>query len=202
MKTEKNRNKVDNLPQANTLNDLCRYFSGIPSNDRKKPQKNGYVIPMMVFVLIVAAMTSFITAQPVPVSEEQTSVMEETEFQEESIPEAQMYYSTAELNVRSGPGTDYEIIDTISFGEEIEVVTIEEGWAEIKTLDKNAYVSADYLSQSQPETASEDEGPMVWVSYSGNKYHSNPSCSGMKGATQVTLRSAQMTGKTPCSKCY
>lgn len=201
MKAEKNRIKVDNLPQVNTLNDLCRYFPGIPSNDRKNHKKNGYIIPM-VFVLIVAAMTSFITAQPVPVSEEQTAVIEETEFQEEGIPEMQIYYSTAELNVRSGPSTDYEIIDTISFGDEVEVVAIEEGWAEIKTLEENAYVSADYLSQSQPETTSENEGPMVWVSYSGNKYHSNPSCSGMKGATQVTLRSAQMTGKTPCSKCY
>lgn len=42
----------------------------------------------------------------------------------------------------------------------------------------------------------------VWISYSGSKYHSNPSCSGMKGPSQVTLDAAIAMGKEPCSKCY
>ena len=200
IRTDKDHNS--DIPQVNSLNDLCRYFPGIPSYNQKKSDGNGCLIPFMVLILIFFAFFSFVAAQPVPVTQVQDPVIQETETQVESVSECQIYYSTAELNIRSGPGTDYAIIDTIPFGEKVEVIDFEEGWAKLKSYGEEAYASADYLSKSQPETTSEDEGPMVWVSYSGNKYHSNPSCSGMKGARQVTLRSAQMAGKTPCLKCY
>ena len=51
-------------------------------------------------------------------------------------------------------------------------------------------------------TASEDAQNMVWIPKSGKKYHINPSCSGMKNPTQVTIDEAENQGFTPCKRCY
>ena len=42
----------------------------------------------------------------------------------------------------------------------------------------------------------------VWIPNSGDKYHSNSSCSGMENPTQVSLDEAVNRGFTACSKCY
>ena len=36
----------------------------------------------------------------------------------------------------------------------------------------------------------------------GKKYHSNPNCSKMQGATAVTKEQAEAWGYTPCKRCY
>ncbi len=43
---------------------------------------------------------------------------------------------------------------------------------------------------------------MVWIPKSGSRYHSTPSCSGMKNPTQISLSEAQSKGYTPCQRCY
>lgn len=116
-------------------------------------------------------------------------------------------YTTTRLNVRNGPGTNYDIIDTIESGETVQVISDEANWARILSDSEIAYVSLKYLSDSKPisnieETSSQNEGPYVWIPYKGKKYHSNSSCSGMKGASQVTQEQALRRGYTPCSKCY
>ena len=45
-------------------------------------------------------------------------------------------------------------------------------------------------------------GDTVWVSGSGSKYHSKSECSGMEGATQISLSDAEKDGKTACKRCY
>lgn len=42
----------------------------------------------------------------------------------------------------------------------------------------------------------------VYVSGKGTKYHSNPNCSGMTGATAIELQEALQRGYAPCGKCY
>lgn len=53
----------------------------------------------------------------------------------------------------------------------------------------------------QTESAVPQE-EMVWIPSSGSKYHSNSSCSGMNGPTQVALSEAQSMGYEPCKRCY
>lgn len=53
--------------------------------------------------------------------------------------------------------------------------------------------------EPSPETRS---GGMVWIPQSGSKYHSTPSCSGMKNPRQVSLSEAQSKGYTACKRCY
>ena len=43
---------------------------------------------------------------------------------------------------------------------------------------------------------------MVWISKTGSKYHSSPSCSGMKNPTRVTKSEAGTMGYIPCKRCH
>ena len=50
-------------------------------------------------------------------------------------------------------------------------------------------------------TSGDENTEMVWVSKTGKKYHSNPSCSNMNSPRQITREEAEKEGYTPCSKC-
>lgn len=45
-------------------------------------------------------------------------------------------------------------------------------------------------------------GSGVWIPKSGTKYHSTPTCSGMKDPTQVAKEEAERRGYTPCKRCH
>lgn len=58
-------------------------------------------------------------------------------------------------------------------------------------------------AEADPEpTSGTKSGGMVWIPQSGKRYHSNPSCSGMKNPKQVSLSEAQSKGYTACKRCY
>ena len=50
------------------------------------------------------------------------------------------------LNVRSGAGTNYSKITTISYGTEVGVISESNGWSKINYNGKTGYVSSQYLS--------------------------------------------------------
>ena len=52
------------------------------------------------------------------------------------------------------------------------------------------------------ETTAVSVTATVWVSRTGKKYHSSPSCSNMKSPLKYSLEDAIAMGRTPCSKCY
>lgn len=58
-----------------------------------------------------------------------------------------IYYTTANLNVRYGPGTNYKFVNLLNKNTKIEVIEIKDGWA--KVSDKE-YVYAKYLSDDKP----------------------------------------------------
>lgn len=64
------------------------------------------------------------------------------------------YYTTAGVNVRSGPATSYERITTVEYGEAVQVAAREGGWSFVK-YGSNTYgwISSDYLSTSEPTGA-------------------------------------------------
>lgn len=81
---------------------------------------------------------------------------EESDSREDSPtePPAEKYYVTSEiLNVRSGPGTDYSVIGSLSKGMEIKVTSIdgEEGnrWAKFNFEGLTGYAFADYLAKKK-----------------------------------------------------
>ena len=66
---------------------------------------------------------------------------------EKELP-GQVFEVVTGVNVRRGPGLAFDRISGLSAGERIEVLTIENGWAEIRLQnDARGYVFAQYLSQ-------------------------------------------------------
>lgn len=49
------------------------------------------------------------------------------------------------LNIRKGPGTNHQIIKGIPKGEQVEVLSVQDGWSNIKYNDIVGYVSSEYL---------------------------------------------------------
>lgn len=64
-------------------------------------------------------------------------------------------YTTEELNVRTAPGFEGEIVDVLDAGEAVEVIMTadrERSWAIVKHEDGLKAVCADYLTEKQPES--------------------------------------------------
>ncbi|MDD2296581.1 MAG: SH3 domain-containing protein [Sphaerochaetaceae bacterium] len=58
-----------------------------------------------------------------------------------------LYSVTAKsgLNVRIGPGTNYKKIGALSYGTQVNVASISNGWASITYSGQTAYISASYI---------------------------------------------------------
>lgn len=51
------------------------------------------------------------------------------------------------LNVRSGPGTGYSVIGTLTYGQAVLVTSISNGWAKFDFFGMIGYAKADYLKE-------------------------------------------------------
>lgn len=69
----------------------------------------------------------------------------------EKVTESELYitvYATTAINVRSGPGTNYDIVKGLNAGDQIDVIAeTSNGW--YKTYNGN-YVSKEYVSEKKP----------------------------------------------------
>ena len=63
------------------------------------------------------------------------------------------YVTATTLNVRSGAGTNYSIIGSLSKGTKVEVISTTNGWSKIKYNGSTGYVSSQYLSSSARENS-------------------------------------------------
>jgi hypothetical protein len=56
-------------------------------------------------------------------------------------------YVTGNINVRSGPGTGYSVIDTIRRGERVDVQQCRGSWCYVEKRGPDGWVSANYLER-------------------------------------------------------
>ena len=160
------------------------------------------VVIFLAFCFLLAAFSEPDNTSYVASTESETEI--ETESELMLTPSKTMYATTA-LNIRSGPGTEYAVLSTLQAGESLSVINQTDGWSEIEYNSGSAYVATKYITDNYKPVETNNSAPsepMVWIPYSGSKYHRTSSCSGMKGPTQVTLSEAQQRGYTPCKKCY
>ena len=54
------------------------------------------------------------------------------------------------LNLRSGPGTKYRIIEGIGTGDQIEVLTRAEGWTQVRTETNKGWIPEGFLQPEAP----------------------------------------------------
>ena len=60
-------------------------------------------------------------------------------------------YASADLNIRSGPGTSYDIVGSLMKGQKIDRIgETDNGWAVFKHNDGDGYVLGRYLAESNP----------------------------------------------------
>ncbi len=61
-------------------------------------------------------------------------------------------FATAQLNVRSGPSREHEVLITVALAAELPVTgTVADGWVEVVHEGSRAWVNADYLADTKPE---------------------------------------------------
>lgn len=60
------------------------------------------------------------------------------------------YYTTAGVNLRSGPGTNYDKITVVELGEKIDVAAREGNWSFVRAGSRYGWINSDYLSTTQP----------------------------------------------------
>ena len=54
-------------------------------------------------------------------------------------------YATEPVNMRTGPGTPYDVIRELQTGEQVEYLKRSGKWAKVKSGDTEGYVFAKYL---------------------------------------------------------
>ena len=81
---------------------------------------------------------------------------EEYTYGEEEDPTGTVVTRGSRLNVRTGAGMDYEIIDQLCPGEEVSVIGTEGDWYKIIVPAKTGYVHGDYLEVLESATNETD----------------------------------------------
>ncbi len=54
--------------------------------------------------------------------------------------------SSSRLNVRKSPSASATVLGTFNSGQQIEVLSINKGWAKVKYNGKTGYVSKEYIT--------------------------------------------------------
>lgn len=97
-----------------------------------------------------------VTAEPAPVATPEAEpapapAPEPAPPAVEDLTPTSVAYATANLNVRSGPGTDHPVVDHLPRGGQVPVISTADGWSRVAIPDTSvAYVSASYLSATEP----------------------------------------------------
>ncbi|MGL5313194.1 MAG: SH3 domain-containing protein, partial [Peptostreptococcaceae bacterium] len=69
--------------------------------------------------------------------------------------------TASSLNVRSGYGTSYSKIGSLSKGAKVEIVESKSGWYKIKYNNGYGYVSAEYINTDSSSNSESDSGTTV-----------------------------------------
>lgn len=119
-------------------------------------------------------------------------------------------------NVRRGSSTSYGVVEKLYYGEKLYIIdkTALNGWYRVQTQSGNTgYVSAKLISTSQPTTRNSSGGSgssgnssqqsrTVYVSRTGECYHSYAGCSDMNNPIAMTEAEAIARGRRRCRKCW
>ncbi len=81
---------------------------------------------------------------------------EEYVYGEEEDPTGKLKDDVYRLNVRTGAGMNYEVIDQLCPGEEVSVIGTEGNWYKIVVPEKTGYVHKDYLDVIESATNETD----------------------------------------------
>lgn len=97
-------------------------------------------------------------------------------------------YTTANLNLRNGDGTEYSIITVIPKGTSVRIESdCNCSWVPIEYNGYKGYISTKYLSKYKPETSKQSYRNIKYYKNSKGKYVQSPTYydSAPRGATAL-----------------
>ena len=100
-------------------------------------------------------------AAPEPAAAPSSEASSEPEPTEQETPEFGEVigeaWTTAAVNVRSGPGTGFGVVTTLQAGDGVEVtnVVVDDRWQQVRVGDEIGFISNKYLTDEEPEPAAE-----------------------------------------------
>lgn len=72
-------------------------------------------------------------------------------------------YADATVNVRSGPGTSYSVVDVLEEGQEVEVDRCKGLWCFVQKPGRDGWVNANYLTQDYWDDEDEDDDTEFYI---------------------------------------
>lgn len=107
--------------------------------------------------------------------------------------------SSLQLNLRDRPTSSSNVLGTYSRGSQVEVFTVENGWAVVRIEVQIGYMLNEHLTDCAEETV------LICDSSSAYAYH-NRRCQGLNKCkhpvVRITKKKAIQMGRRPCRICY
>lgn len=133
---------------------------------------------------VTASMQELVSAQRADEIVVQITAAQETQMQEAAKQEVPQQDAAEQgiiiggtINVRKGPGTEYDRITQVATGKVVTILGMESGWYHIRFGDTTGYVLGDYLREYVPGAASAVGEQIVQMAmqYMGVRYRSGGS---------------------------
>ena len=139
-------NKTESHLRIEDINDEEEQEYEAPKGKRLKKTLIS-VFAAIVFIGI-AFIVIMVVAKPF-LGEEPWDQDQEAQTDEIVLQEVKTMYVTAEegLVMHSEPGEDKEAVHILNYGQEVQVIKTENGWAQIKADDLSGWCSAEYLTE-------------------------------------------------------
>ena len=165
-----------------------------PTTSEAKTAETETVVPEAVAIVV-------------PEAEPETTAEPETEALEEEAPETETaapeteaakytFYTVTSTNVYSSDSSDADVLTSVDAYAEIPAYTPLTGaWVHVNVDGADGYIAEDDLSRVDESTYT------VYISSTGQKYHSGPKCGSMKSGQEISLADARAAGYTACAKC-
>lgn len=192
------------LRTARPYGDRVHYVTAGPATATPKPTPKPTTTPRIVSLSYARAAAGVATAAP---------------------PKVQIvsWVIGESANVRKGPSTDYAVVEKLYYGDKLyalELVETSAGkWVRVQTESgKTGYASIKLLSNHDPgapssnnnsnrgqtnrQTQNQSQSRTVYVSRTGECYHSYSGCSDMVNPLVMSEDEAIARGRRRCKKCW
>ena len=114
-------------------------------------------------------------------------------------------YAESGLNVRVGPGTEYDVRTTVGAGEQLVITDrTEDGWRQVVWKKRAGWVKASYLTKTKPEAREESADKGSGSKDSGYSSASCPQAGGLEKnlTSRATSVLRAVCAKFPSVKSY
>lgn len=94
-----------------------------------------------------------------------------------------VYYTSAGVNLRAGPGTSYDKVRLVDLGTEVKAAAKQDGWTFVSVGDQFGWINSDYLSTTRPEPKPAQTAANSGSAASGTTGTTGTDSSGTAGGT-------------------